>query len=92
MQSIQFIAITPERLKAQILEGVKSQLADLQNSFQPKEPTEYLTRNEVAELLKIDLSTVHNWSKKGQLQRYGIEGRVYYKRSEVENAIIKLPS
>ena len=46
-----------------------------------------LSRNEVAKLLKIDLSTVHNWTKKGKLLAHGLGNRVYYKRSEVEAAI-----
>ncbi len=90
MQTVQFISVTPEQLQSAIIEGVKTQLQDLKNHFEPKTPTEYLQRVEVAELLKIDLSSVHNWSKKGILQPYQIGGRVYYKRKEVENAIIKL--
>lgn len=90
MENIQFIQTTPEQLQTAIIDGVKMQLNELKNSFQPKEPTEFLTRNEVAELLKIDLSTLHNWTRKGKLTSYGIGARIYYKRSEVENAIVKL--
>ena len=50
----------------------------------------YLTRQAVAEMLSIDLSTVHNWKTKGILTAHQIGGRVFYKRSDVENAIIKL--
>lgn len=90
MSQIQFIQISPEELQTAIINGVKTQLEDLKNHFQPKEPNEYLTRQEVASLLKIDLSSVHNWTKKKILQSYQIAGRVYYKRKEVENAIVKL--
>ena len=90
MQSVQFIQVTPEQLQNAIIEGVKTQLQDLKKHFQPKEPNEYLTRVEVAEMLKIDLSSVHNWTKKGILISYQIGGRVYYKRAEVENAIVEL--
>lgn len=72
------------------IENIKQELINLKESFQPKEPTEFLTRQEVAELLKIDLSSVHNWTKKKILQSYQCSGRVYYKRKEVENAIVKL--
>jgi len=72
------------------IEYIKNEIANIKKSFQPKEPTEFLTRQEVSSLLKIDLSSVHNWTKKKILQSYQIGGRVYYKRSEVENAIIKL--
>lgn len=90
MQTVQFIQVTPEQLQNAILEGVKTQIQDLKQHFQPKEPKEYLTRQEVAEMLKIDLSSVHNWTKKGILTSYQIGGRVYYKRIELENSIIKL--
>ncbi len=90
METIQFIQITPDQLQDAIIEGVKMQLEELKKEFQPKQPTEYLTRNEVKELLKIDLSSVHNWTKKGKLKSYGIGNRIYYKRSEVEQAIIPL--
>jgi excisionase family DNA binding protein len=72
------------------IQNIKNELVNLRKSFQPKEPTEFLTRQEVASLLKIDLSSVHNWTKKKILQSYQIGGRVYYKRSEVECSIIKL--
>ena len=69
---------------------LKKQIEDLKKYLQPKEPTEYLTRNEVADLLKVNLSTIHNYTKQGKLLSYGIGSRVYYKRQEIEDAIIKL--
>ncbi len=90
MGTVQFIQVTPEQLQNEIIKGVKTELEQLKKDFQPKQPSEYLTRNEVAEMLKIDLSSVHNWTKKGKLKAYGIGGRVYYKRDEVENSIIEL--
>ncbi|MBT7463648.1 MAG: helix-turn-helix domain-containing protein [Bacteroidetes bacterium] len=87
MRQLQFIAITPDQLKESIVSGIKAELSIIKSEYQPKEPTEYLTRNEVRDLLKIDLSSVHNWTKKGKLRAYGIGNRVYYKRQEVEAAI-----
>ena len=84
---LQFIQVTPDQLQEAILEGVKAQLSELKKELQPKPPADYLTRDEVSKLLKIDLSTVHNWSKQGKLKPYGIGNRVYYKRTEVENSI-----
>lgn len=84
------IEFNTEELKNEIIEGIKPQFDELKKHFQPKNPTEYLTRQETANLLKVDLSTIHNYTKKGVLTSYGIGSRVYYKRSEVENAIIKL--
>lgn len=90
MGAIQLLQITPEQLQQAILEGVKKQLEDLKKEFQPKVPDIYMTRSEVASMLKIDLSTVHNWSKSGKLKPYGIGNRVYFKREEVESSIKKL--
>jgi hypothetical protein len=91
MRQVQFISITPEQLQKSIIEGVKNQLEELKKFYQPKEPEEYITRQYVAdEMLHCDLSTIHNLSKKGILQKYQCGGRVLYKRSEVEYAIVKL--
>jgi predicted DNA-binding transcriptional regulator AlpA len=87
MEAIQLIQITPEQLQNEILKGVKVQLDELKKHFTPKEPNEYLSRNEVAKMLGIDLSTLHNWNKKKILNPVCIGARVYYLRSEIETSI-----
>ena len=89
METIQFIQITPEQFQAAIIEGVRKELNELKKDFQPKEPTAYLSRREVKQMLGINLTTLNNWTKKGILTAYGIGGRIYYKRHEVEEAIKK---
>ncbi|WP_293296823.1 helix-turn-helix domain-containing protein [Allomuricauda sp.] len=90
MQQLQFIGTTPEQLQKAIAENVRGQLEELKKSFQPKTPEEFLSRKSTAKLLNINLSTLHLWTKKGILKSYGISGKVYYKRSEVESALIEL--
>ncbi|RKE91907.1 helix-turn-helix domain-containing protein [Ichthyenterobacterium magnum] len=90
MQQIQFIGTTPNALIDLIDETVKKRLEDLKKNFEPKQPKEYLSRQEVAKMLSVDLSTVHNWTKKGILTAHQIGGRVFYLRTDVENAIVKL--
>jgi hypothetical protein len=85
--TIQFIQTSPEEMENRIFNRVKSEFESIKKEFQPKQPTEFLTRQQVKELLDVDLSTVHNWTKRGKLQAYGIAGRVYYKRAEVEQAL-----
>ncbi len=87
MEVLQIIQKTPDELEERIYNRFKKDFENLKNHYQPKEPVEFLTRNEVRDLLKVDLSTVWGWTKKGKLKSYGIAGRVYYKRSEVEAAI-----
>ena len=50
---------------------------------------ELLTRTETVELLKINLTTLWNWTKKGKITAYGIGNRVYYKRGEIMKALVE---
>ena len=87
MSAIQFISTTPEQLKAEINEGVKIQLQEFLKHFTPTQPKEYLTRSDVAKMLSVDISTVHNYCKRKILNPIGIGGRVYFLRSEVEASL-----
>jgi predicted DNA-binding transcriptional regulator AlpA len=55
-----------------------------------KKVEEYLTRRQVADLFQIELSTLHNWCKKGKLKPYGIGNRVYFLRSDIDKALVPL--
>lgn len=88
MQAIQFIGTTPKELVEELKESLIPELRNqLSKEFQPKELLDYLTRNEVCELLHIDLSTLHRWRKNGTLVAYGLGNRIYFKRSEIEELI-----
>lgn len=90
MSTIQFVGTSDsdflQRFRDEIIPELKLQLA---KEFQPKEPTEFLTRTEVCELLKIDLSTLHRWRSDLKIPSYGMGNRVYFKRQEVEQIINK---
>ena len=90
MNAIQITQFTPNELKSLLMEGVQQVVNQIREEFQPKTPTEYLTRKEVAKMLHIDLKTLKNWTKNRVLTSYGIQRRVYYKRDEVERAFIEL--
>lgn len=90
MKQVQLLGMTQEENNLPIFNYIDKKFDELKKFYQPKEPTKYLTRHEVAEMLSIDLSTVHNMTKKGVLQKYQISGRVLYVRDEVQNSIIKL--
>lgn len=90
MNAIQITQFTPNELKSLLMEGVQQVVNQIREEFQPKTPTQYLTRKQIAKMLDINLTTLNNWTNKGVLISYGIQGRVYYKRDEVEKAIIKL--
>ena len=90
MKQVQLVGITLEEHNLSIFNYIDRKIEELKKLYQPKEPTKYLTRHEVAKMLSMDVSSVHNMSKKGILQKYQISGRILYVRSEVESSIIKL--
>lgn len=75
-----------------ILTGVEEKLNSFEKNFQPKEPTQWVTRKEVAEILSISLVTVTDWSKKGILNPFRIANRIRFKKKEVEQALTKINS
>lgn len=69
---------------------IQRELAELKQNFEPKKPTEWLTRDEVAEMLHVSLCSLWLWQKKGKLIPFGIGNRVLYKRSDIESVLIPL--
>ena len=89
MSILQLIEITPEELTSLVKAGVREQLIELKESL-TNSPDQLLTRMQTAELLHVDKSTLWSWTKKGKIKAYGIGNRVFYKRSEIEIALIPL--
>lgn len=81
---------TKDELINEIVIGVKSKLQDLEKNFQPKEPTSWLTKKEVATILSISIVTIDDWSKKGILSPFRIGNRIRFKRSDIEKALTKI--
>ena len=52
--------------------------------------SKFISRLEVASLLKISLPTLNEWTKLGWLHSYKMGNRVLYKAEEVENALCKV--
>jgi hypothetical protein len=41
-------------------------------------------------MLDVNISTIHNWTVKGVLTALQIGGRIYYRKKDVEAALIEL--
>lgn len=75
------------------LENIENLLHSLKtDTTRPPEPEELLTREQTAKKLKVDLATLHRWSKTGKLKPVGIGHRVYYRLSEIMEALTPLNS
>ncbi len=90
MEAVQISGVTPQQFKNDLINGLKVLLEELKLNLTPQHSEEYLTREQTAELLNIDLSTLWHWKKKGILIPYGVGNRVYYRRSDIDNAMVQL--
>ena len=91
MSQVFITQVSPEKLQTIINEAMASQLKSIQLSA-PTSHEEYLTTVEVSQLFKISISTVHNWRKAGTLLACQIGGKVFFKRSDIDNAVVQLKS
>ena len=82
MNTIQIQNLSVSDLKTIISETMKEEVKHLLS--EPPQQTEYLTRQETANLLRISLVTLHEWTRKGIITGYRFNSRVRYKRNEVE--------
>lgn len=83
---------TKDELINEIINGVKNKLQEIERNFQPKQPTVWITKKEVATILSISIVTVDDWSKKDILNPFRIGNRVRFKRNQVEAALTKINS
>jgi excisionase family DNA binding protein len=84
MQKIHFIEVTPEEL----IEEVVSRLQNYENKLNVSEA--YLPPQAVAELFSVSLSTVYNWRQRGIIKACQIGGKVYFRRSELDQSLTDL--
>ena len=52
-----------------------------------KGTTEYKTRKEVAEILRISLPTLNEWTKMGFIRSYRVGRRILYKVDEIDHSL-----
>jgi len=89
--SIILTEMTPQLLKDLICEGVKTEMEAFKKNFHKEaERDDLLSREEAANLLKIDLSSLWRWQQRGKVKAYSIAGKRYYKRSELLESLKEL--
>ncbi len=83
---MKIIQITEQELESIFAKSIDKKFEEHKEKLsQNSEGEVILTRESTAALLGVNLSTLFNYTKKGKLKSYMIEGtgRVYYKKSEV---------
>ena len=74
-----------DQIISEILDGVKLLLE--QNRIKSIQEKENWTAQETASFLKVSKVTIHEWTKKGILEKYKIGNRIFYKKNEVLKAV-----
>ena len=80
--------LTSEELRELFLTAITEEI--LPNIQTTSKETKLLTRKETAKHLRVSLPTLHDWTKRGIIKGYRIEGKVYYKRSEIEESLTEI--
>ncbi|WP_396601642.1 helix-turn-helix domain-containing protein [Algibacter sp. R77976] len=74
-----------DKVADKLLLKIKSYLDDLST----KENDVYLTRQETADFLKINATTLWHWTNKGKVISYGLGHRRYYNKQEIIDTLKK---
>lgn len=91
MGELTLIQVTPAQLEQLISEAVGKKLEELKNYFiQPSSNAEFVSREEAAKFFGKSISTIDNWRRSGKIIRYAIGNSVFFKKSELEQAMVKL--
>lgn len=91
MENIFLSPITLEDLKSLITDSVKVALDNRHDYFtKPIEEDPLLSIEQVQVLLSVSKVTIHKWKKKGLITYHKLNRRLYFKRSEVLNALKKV--
>lgn len=85
--SNQVVVVNPQEFQKELIDYIKCQFQKLEQKIVQNNSDELLTREETADFLKVNKSTLWSWHKQGKLTPSGIGKRVYYKRSDIENAL-----
>jgi hypothetical protein len=83
IQSSILIHASLEDLSELFKQDRKIQLEDLIKKLNSQKTDDLLTRKEAYEFLRIDSSTLWDWTNQGKVIAYGIGNRRYYKKSEL---------
>jgi hypothetical protein len=89
MEKRLIVTLDIEELK-RIIEDCLKDANTLQEKDKIEEDT-LLKRTEVAKLFGVSLVTLNQWRKEGIIKRHKIKSRVFFKRSEVMQALNTLP-
>ena len=89
-KEIRIYNLSPDEFKESIRSVVKELMLQPKKNLEKLPKTdELLTVQETLELLKCSKQALWNWRKNGILPSYRLGNRVYYRRSDIFNKLVK---
>ncbi len=87
----QIIILTPDQLQS-YFDGMVKKVESYIKDSQKEQITskEWLTAKEVCGLLKISHVTLHDWSKKGIIQKHKIGDRIRFRHDEIQESLTRM--
>ena len=82
-KTVQIQEVSVDELADIVAEKLLNKIDVYLKEYATKNDDTILTREETAKFLKINITTLWNWSKRGILIPFGIGNRVYYKKQEI---------
>jgi hypothetical protein len=83
--------IDPDDFFKRLREMISETVSSISPIIQVEKRDELMTAEETALYFKKTTETIADWTQKGYLQKHGIgSSAIYYKRHEIENAVIPL--
>ncbi len=80
-----FTNITEDRFRELIREVIRDEIAQ----FNHNETEDLIKAREVCEYLQVSKVTLYKWLKQGKVTGYYLGTRLFFKKSEIENALKK---
>ena len=90
IDKVVLLSIPIEELKEIIGQVVEEKLREFSSSLSHRKPPEkeFLTRQEVCQMLQINLVTLWRFAREGRLKQYRIGRKVFFLAEEVREALI----
>ena len=86
MTNLILTQIPIDDLKIIISDTIREEMQKIATPPPPPE-TEFITRNQTAQILGVSLPTLNEWTKQGLVVGYRIGTRVRYKKCEILDAV-----
>ncbi len=89
LKKINLYEMTPNELKELIGDSINEKIEKLKPPEEKRDQEDLLTVDETLKLLKCSKQALWNWRKNGILPSYRLGNRVYYKKSDILNKLVR---